>query len=147
MNQCKFCGMLSKGPLAAQLPNLILETDRATVFVNRRPIAPGHVTVILKTHLAQTGAMTDATWLGVGSLVGRVASTLEQRFNATRVIFLGDGKPSAHVHLHLIPDPKNRSVAIGEAVADLNQADRPATLSPEEVSAMVNELRAALAAS
>ena len=147
---CKFCGLLAAGPLAAgplaaSLPNLAVETDHAAVVVNRRPVAPGHLTVILKRHHEQTSAMRDGDWSGVGSLLGKLSTALEAAYTPHRVVLLGDGKRSAHLHLHLIPEPKGITLALGEAVTDLNQSVRPPTLSEADTAALVQKLRTAFA--
>jgi diadenosine tetraphosphate (Ap4A) HIT family hydrolase len=42
--------VLAAPDLAVALPNLILQTDTVVAVLNRRPVAPGHVTLILKAH-------------------------------------------------------------------------------------------------
>lgn len=145
MSDCKFCALLNSGPLAASLSNLVVETDRAVVAVNRKPVAPGHLTVILKRHHARTSDLQDDDLGGVGRLLGRLSRLLEERFHPGRVVFLGDGKRSAHVHWHLIPEPTGVTLDLGAAVADLNLASRPATLTEPEVQVLVGALRQALA--
>lgn len=143
MPDCKFCSVLAAPDLQAALPNLILQTPTVVAVLNRRPVAPGHVTLILKAHRPQTGAFTDADLAGLGTLVGRLSAALEARFRPQRVILLGDGKPSAHLHLHLIPEPPGAPVSLPDAVADLNQASRPPTLSDADLADLVPLLRRA----
>ena len=144
MSDCKFCTLLSSGPLAASLSNLVVETDRAVVAVNRKPVAPGHLTIILKRHHTRTSALQDDDLGGVGRLLGQLSRLLEERFQPGRVVFLGDGKRSAHVHWHLIPEPAGVTLDLGAAVADLNLASRPATLTEPEVQQLVGALRQAM---
>jgi diadenosine tetraphosphate (Ap4A) HIT family hydrolase len=144
MNSCKFCSLLASGPLASQLPNWLTETPRAVVVVNRRPLASGHLTIILKTHLDRTGAMDDRTWTGVGDLLGRLSSALERRHRPARVVLLGDGKRSAHVHLHLVPEAAGHEISAGDAVADLNAATRTPTMSDAELAAAIAQLQGEL---
>jgi len=140
-NDCKFCALLSRGPLAAQLPHLLLETPHAVVAVNRRPAAPGHVTLIAKPHRARPSEFADDDFHGFGGLVGRVAAVLEAQYQPQRVIFLGDGKPSAHLHFHLIPQPAGAPLDLGAVIADLNLAARPNTLDDAATAEIVQTLR------
>ena len=143
MNDCKFCSVLAAPDLGVALPNLILQTDTVVAVLNRRPVAPGHVTLILKAHRPQTSGLVDADLAGFGTLAGRLSAILERRFRPARVILLGDGKPSAHLHLHLIPEPAGRPVSLADAVADLNLAARPATLTDADLASLLPELRRA----
>lgn len=144
MNDCKFCGLLAGGDLAAKLPNLVIETPTAVVAVNRRPHGPGHLTLMLKRHHTRTSEMQDANLAGVGDLLGRLAGALERLHSPGRVVLLGDGKRSAHVHLHLIPEPTAAPLDLGAVVTDLNLSVRPPTLSDAETAATVKAVRAAL---
>lgn len=141
MSTCKFCTLLAEGGLAERLPNLVLETEHAVIAVNRRPLAPGHVTLILKRHHDQTSALRDTDLTGIGDIGGRIASALEHRYRPNRVIFLGDGKPGAHVHFHFIPEPAGAPLDLGAAVNDLNLKSRPNTLSDADTNKVVEILR------
>jgi len=145
MSECKFCQLTAGPDLESRLPNLVLETPAAVVALNRRPAAPGHVTIILKAHHDATARFVDAHLQGVGDLLGRLAGALEKLHRPGRVILLGDGKKSAHLHLHLIPEPAGGTLDLGAVTADLNLATRPATLSDPDIAAAVQALRAVLA--
>jgi len=146
MSTCKFCALLTTPNLGAALPNLVLETDRVVAALNRRPVAPGHVTLILKAHHEQTSDLVDTHLTGFGDVAGRVARVLEKAYGPARVVLLGDGKRSAHLHFHLIPEPAGATLDAGAAVTDLNLATRPPTLSDAETTAAVRALREALQA-
>ena len=135
--------MLAAPDLAVALPNLVLQADTVVAVLKRRPVAPGHVTLILKAHRPQTSGLVDADLAGLGTLAGRLAAGLERRFRPARVILLGDGKPGAHLHLHLIPEPAGTPVSLAGAIADLNQAVRPATLNGTDLASLLPELRRA----
>lgn len=144
MNDCKFCQLLA-GDLAAKLPNLVLETPTVVVAVNRRPQGPGHLTLILKQHHARTSELGDSHLAGVGDLLGRLSGILEIVYSPGRVVLLGDGKRSAHVHLHLIPEPAGTTLDLGAVTTDLNQATRTPTLSDGDTAVAVMAIREALA--
>jgi diadenosine tetraphosphate (Ap4A) HIT family hydrolase len=144
MSTCKFCALLAQGGLAERLPNLVLETKTAVVAVNRRPLTSGHVTLILKRHHDRTRELRDADLTGVGDLAGRISDALERHYQPHRVVFLGDGKPSAHLHFHLIPEPAGTPLDLGAVVSDLNLTARPNTLLDAELTALVEMLRSSL---
>lgn len=143
MNDCKFCAMIAEGQLSRHLPNLVAETNRAVVALNRRPAAPGHLTLILKQHRMHTSELSDDDFIGFGSLIGNLSALLEIRYNPARIIFLGDGKRSAHLHFHLIPEPTGAVLDLGAVMTDLNLANRPATLSDADMTKAVHSLREA----
>lgn len=145
MTDCKFCKLLASGDVSDRLPNLILETAASIAALNRRPAAPGHVTVILKSHLGDSDEFTDDAFRGMGAALGKLATALKARYRPLRVVLLGDGKSTAHPHLHLIPEPEGIKLDLGAVVADLNQINRADTMSPEQVCSEAAELRAALA--
>ncbi len=144
MSDCKFCGLLASGDLATKLPNLVLETPVAVVAINRRPLGPGHLTLILKQHHARTSDFRDPQLAGIGDLIGRLAAVLERLHSPGRVAVIGDGKRSAHLHLHLIPELQDTPLDLGVVVADLNQGTRIPTLSEPDTAAAVRAIRGAL---
>jgi histidine triad (HIT) family protein len=142
-SDCGFCRLLAGDP-AARLPNFVSAHPAALAVLNRRPVAPGHVTLILRAHRDQVSGFADPDLAGVGGLIGRLAGILERRHRPRRVIVLGDGKPSAHLHLHLIPEPADGpALDLGAVVADLNLNPRPNTLDDGAMARAVAELRAA----
>lgn len=142
MNDCKFCQLLAGGNLASRLPNLLGETPAAVVALHRRPAAPGHVTIILKAHHAHTSELVDAHLAGIGDLAGRVSAALEKLHAPGRVVLLGDGKRSAHLHLHLIPEPAGEFLDLGGVTAALNQPPPlPPLLNDADTAAAVQTLK------
>lgn len=142
MTDCKFCQLLASGDLAARLPNLICETPAVVVALNRRPAAPGHITLILKAHHACTSELVDAHLAGLGDLAGQLSAALEKLHAPGRVVLLGDGKRSAHLHLHLIPEPAGQPLDLGAVTAALNQPPPlPPLLSDADTAAAVQTLK------
>ena len=145
MSECRLCALIAEDRLPERLLNLVAETGGAVVVANRRPIAPGHLTIMLKRHHARTSEMSDGDWAGIGRLCGRLSAVLELRYRPRRVVFLSDGKRSAHIHLHLIPESEDAELGLPAAIADLNQSERPATLDEAQVADLVAGLKLALA--
>jgi diadenosine tetraphosphate (Ap4A) HIT family hydrolase len=144
VSTCKFCALIAESRLPERLPNLVLETERVVVVANRRPVAPGHVTLILKAHHGRIGTLRDDDLSGFGTLAGRIAAVLENEHQPRRVVFLGDGKPSAHLHFHLIPEVAESPLDLGAVVTDLNLTARANTLDDGETTALVARLRRAI---
>lgn len=141
MNACKFCSVLAAPNLGAALPNLLLATDTVVAALNRRPAAPGHVTLILKAHHASTSGFEDGHLAGLGDLIGRISAALEKIHAPERVVLLGDGKRSAHLHLHLIPEPAGSPLDLGAITAALNAPPGPVMLNDADTAAAVHALQ------
>lgn len=143
MPDCKLCSLLAAPDLGAALPNLLFTTPTFVVVLNRRPLAPGHVTIMARAHRPQNSALADADLAGLGSLVGNLSTILERRFAPNRVILVGDGKPSAHLHFHLLPETPGTTLSFADAVADLNAATRAPTLTDAAMAELLPLLRTA----
>jgi histidine triad (HIT) family protein len=144
MNDCPFCRLLASDDVAAKLPNLVLATTAALALVNRTPLAPGHLTLVFTAHLHHTSDLTDNHFAGVGGLIGRLSAALEHEFSPQRVVLLGDGKRSAHLHWHLIPEPRENPLDPAAVAADLNRPARPPTLAAAATDALVARIRSCL---
>jgi len=141
MSECKFCALLAGPGLETSLPNLVLHDANVVAVLNRRPAAPGHVTLILKAHHARTSNFANAQLSGLGDRVGQLAAALEAIHHPDRVVLLGDGKRTAHLHLHLVPEPAGSALDLGAIVTDLNLPTRAPTLTDHDMIAELSELR------
>jgi|GEM_PF-5359768 Diadenosine tetraphosphate (Ap4A) hydrolase and other HIT family hydrolases len=141
MSDCPFCQLLASGNPGSKLPHLIADTGSALALLNRAPLAPGHLTLVFKAHHTQTSDLRDVHLAGAGEWLGRLSAILEREFAPQRVILLGDGKRSAHLHWHLVPEPLDAPLDPGAAVADLTRPARPNTLGDADVSKLVTRLR------
>ena len=102
---CHYCMIVSK-----QLPASIIYEDISTVaFLVIKPINPGHVVVIPKTHVKSLQDLSDNDGSHLISTVKKVDKALQASdLDCDGVsIYLADGEAAgqriAHLHFHLIP--------------------------------------------
>lgn len=122
-----------RGEIPAQK---LLEDDRYLAFLDVRPVTPGHALVIPKKEHDYIFTLDDETLAGLLPFAKRVVPALERATGCLRVGVMVAGLEVPHTHVHLVPM---------NAVSDLNFA-RAHPASPEELAAMGDKIRAALAA-
>ena len=105
MGICTFCDIL-----AGKLPaSTVYQDEICSVFMDIRPVNPGHVLVIPKQHAASLAEMDENTGGHLFAIGQRVAAALRQSGIRCEGInfFLADGEPAGqdvfHVHLHIFP--------------------------------------------
>jgi len=111
---CHYCMIVSK-----QLPASIIYEDRYTVaFLVIKPISPGHVVVIPKTHVKSLKDLSDVDGGHLFSTVKKVDKALQASdLDCEGVsVYLADGEAAgqriSHLHLHLIPRVKGDKLAV-----------------------------------
>lgn len=102
---CIFCKILDR-----QLPvTMVFQDDRVAAFMDIRPVNPGHVLVIPKTHAPYLADLDPDLGGRLFQTGMRVAAAIRRSgVNAEGVnLFLADGEAAMqevfHVHLHVIP--------------------------------------------
>jgi histidine triad (HIT) family protein len=105
MGNCTFCDIL-----AGKLPaSTVYQDEICSVFMDIRPVNPGHVLVIPKQHAASLAEMDENTGGHLFAIGQRVAAALRRSGIRCEGInfFLADGEPAGqevfHVHLHIFP--------------------------------------------
>ena len=104
VDDCIFCKIIRR-----EIPaEIVYENDEVLAFKDIRPLAPVHLLVIPKTHVATVNDV-DASNRGAIAAVmqsaGPVADTAGVREEGYRVFFnvgRGAGQVVFHVHMHLI---------------------------------------------
>ena len=101
---CTFCGIV-QGTAPAEL---IVETEGALAFVNKKPANPGHMLVIPKAHADDIWDLTREDGEVVWSLVRRMATLARQVYDPDGLnLFQANrraGWPSEfHFHVHVVP--------------------------------------------
>lgn len=102
---CVFCEIV-RGTAPA---SVVYADDKAVAFMDIRPVNPGHLLVVPRTHAAYLVELDS----GIGCHLFRVAMELAGAVRQSGIrcegvnLFLADGEAAGqeifHVHLHLIP--------------------------------------------
>jgi histidine triad (HIT) family protein len=104
MNDCIFCRIVSK-----QIPaNVVLEDEDVIAFRDAHPIAPVHILVIPKKHIASIADISEKDTLLMGKLIAiakKIAEDLKISEYGYKLLFrVGEhgGQEVGHIHLHLL---------------------------------------------
>lgn len=101
---CLFCNLLEK-----KIPaDVVYEDEHTLAFRDIRPVAPTHVLVIPRKHIAAIHELTDADGDLMGKLVlaaRNVAKKLDLEANGYRLV-VNDGEQAGqtvhHIHVHVL---------------------------------------------
>jgi histidine triad (HIT) family protein len=101
---CIFC-RIAAGTLAAEI---VHETPHALAFLDRHPVARGHVLVVPRAHAATLLELEDAA---VGELFGEVKTVMRKVTAALAPVAMnvgwnhgqGAGQHVLHLHVHVLP--------------------------------------------
>ncbi len=104
MKDCLFCKIIN-GDISAEI---LYKDDLVIAFTDTHPLAPVHILVIPKEHIASLNDVTDSQGDVMGALIV-VAKKLAQEQDIAQsgyklLIRTGDdgGQEVQHIHLHLI---------------------------------------------
>jgi len=109
---CPFCGIV-----AGEAPaSVVHEGERTIAFMDRAPIAEGHVLVVPREHAAGLDELDPEVGGRLFQVGQRVAGTLRERLGAEGVnLFLADGEVAGqelfHAHLHVIPRAEDDGIS------------------------------------
>jgi len=105
---CIFCKIIKK-----EIPaDIVFENDEVLAFKDIKPIAPVHVLVIPKKHIASINDLAEADGLLAGKMIlaGRkIAQDLQTAEKGYKLLFrTGEwgGQEVGHIHLHVIGGAK-----------------------------------------
>lgn len=145
---CFICRLVEGDP-TLPLHHVIWRNDEAIAFLNRFPTVFGSTLVAPVEHREQvTGGFSLHQYLSLQRVVHSVAEAVRLALRPERlyILSLGSQQANAHVHWHVVPCPPG--VPFEEQQIALVDAERQGVLelSPEEGSALVEQLRAHLPA-
>jgi len=127
MADCIFCN-IAAGTLKAEI---VFESPQAVAFLDKYPVARGHVVVIPRVHAATLNELPDelvgGLFLAVKSVMRKLAATLHPlRMNIGWNHGRDAGQHVFHLHVHVLPrySPGGYGVqALGEGAERLNFAE------------------------
>lgn len=102
---CAFCAIVRKESPA----DVVLEDEECVGFLDLKPVFPGHVLLVPRTHVETLGDLPDAL---VGSLFSRarlLARAVEYGLGAEGAFVALNNKVSQsvpHLHVHVVPRRK-----------------------------------------
>ena len=102
---CMFCKIVAKAVEAA----IVLENNEVLVFLDHRPLFPGHCLVIPKTHLETIQDLSDDLVTTLFSMAKMLASAMELGLHAEGTFIAANNRVSQsvpHFHLHVVPRRK-----------------------------------------
>lgn len=104
MSDCVFCKIARK-----EIPaDVVFESDDVIAFRDRAPIAPVHVLVIPKKHIASVTHISEEDTLLMGKLIAAAKSIADDLKISAKgyklLIRVGEhgGQEVPHIHLHLL---------------------------------------------
>ena len=104
MDDCIFCKIV-RGEIPS---NNVLENDDVIAFEDINPVAPTHILIIPRKHVATLNDLEDADSTLIGNMVlsaKRIAKSRGLSEDGYRTVFncmAGAGQAVFHIHLHLI---------------------------------------------
>lgn len=133
---CIFCKIVSN-----EGDDIVYQDQSTLVFLDHRPLFPGHCLVIPKTHLETIHDLPDSLLAAFFSTVKMLAAAIEQAMHAQGTFIAANNRISQsvpHFHVHVVPRTK------GDGLKGFFWP-RGRYKSPEEVTAVAAALRSAIA--
>lgn len=98
---CVFCDIVSGENTEHEI---IWRDDAHVAFLDRSPVAIGHVLVIPAKHVDYVFDMESEDYLALMKAVRTVAGPLKRASGKARVMLVLEGFSVPHVHAHLVPN-------------------------------------------
>ena len=102
---CQFCKILN----GTEIASFVYQDDRCAVFLDIRPVNPGHLLVVPTQHAARLSELDPENGAYLFQIAQRAATALYSSGLKTEGIdlLLADGKAAgqtvAHMHIHVLP--------------------------------------------
>ena len=108
MTDCLFCKIIRK-----EIPaEIVYEDEAAIVFVDIKPINPGHLLVVPKEHAADFASASDEAVRAAAIVAKKMGKAVMEAFQAPAFnLGVNNGRAAGqlvdHLHLHVIPRFEN----------------------------------------
>jgi histidine triad (HIT) family protein len=99
MENCIFCKII-KGEIPAVK---IAEDEKYLIFLDMKPINPGHLLVIPKNHTDYIFDLNDKEYSELMLKAKEIARKLKNKMKSKRIGMVVEGFSVPHVHIHLVP--------------------------------------------
>lgn len=99
---CKFCQIVKKETESY----VVFEDDLTLGFLDTRPLFPGHILLIPKTHYSMLAQVPDQTISKLFNNVKKLSAALETGLNSDGSFIAVNNKVSQsvpHLHVHIVP--------------------------------------------
>ena len=105
MNNCIFC-QIASGEVPA---SIVFEDEQTIAFLDHRPLFPGHVLLIPRTHMDSLIDVPPDLWSQLSANARLLALAVEQGLRAQGTFLAINNRVSQsvpHVHIHIVPRAK-----------------------------------------
>jgi histidine triad (HIT) family protein len=99
MPDCIFCKIINK-EIPAQI---VWENERFLAMLDIRPVNPGHLLIIPKTHIETIFEMPQPLYDELFETVKALSTPLQKAMSSIKVGVVVEGFGVPHAHVHLIP--------------------------------------------
>ena len=100
---CVFCGITGEGAEAS----IVVRTTGVTAFLDRFPVADGHVLVVPNIHHSSLAGLPESISAELWRVATEILAVIRARLAPAVMLHLSDGEAAGqdvdHVHLHVIP--------------------------------------------
>lgn len=82
---------------------IIYEDERTIAFLDREPLADGHVLIVSKTELDPVWDLDDENYIAIWATARKIAKRVQEVMKPARVGCVIEGFGVTHAHLHVVP--------------------------------------------
>ncbi|OGH80732.1 MAG: hypothetical protein A3I29_01965 [Candidatus Magasanikbacteria bacterium RIFCSPLOWO2_02_FULL_44_11] len=96
---CNFCNIIKKEANAL----VVWENREFLLFLDIKPINPGHLLLIPKKHIGDVFLLEERTYVRLFKKVKQIAAIVKKNMKAPRVGIAIEGFGVPHAHVHIVP--------------------------------------------
>ena len=97
--KCIFCNIISGKSQAYK----VWENENFLAFLDIKPINPGHILLIPKTHTEEIFDLPDNIFNEIFQITKKLSTPLKLAISAKRVGIAVEGLGVPHTHMHIVP--------------------------------------------